>query len=595
MSIVLNASHAQLDTAARQLSWMQVGMAEAIGGVVLTYRTAAPARVVIRIADTETALTLPSCKSWNTQLFALTPAAEGCHDVSIIGQAEIRQAVFYPAACVVCGSNPVLPVDMPDPDIVRVGDTYYMASTTMHFCPGCTLLRSYDLIQWEIIGYLYDQLPLSDARCLKGSHIYGKGMWAPSLRWHKGTFHICFSANDTHCTYHYWSTDIAGPWQMDVMEGFYHDCSLFFDEDDRAYMVYGNNKVYLTELDDALHGPRKGGLHRLLLEYGPLHTLGYEGSHLYKHDGRYYLFTIHSNRNEWYREESVFCADDLHGRLIGGVALHDDMGYHHQGIAQGGMIDTLDGRWFAYMFQDRGASGRIPMLMPMHWSGGMPVLGCDGAVPTAVCNLSTHPGHAYAPMFHDDDFSDAALSSVWQWNHIPRLELIKQGCGELRITTDQVSSTLTETPNLLTQRAPEPICTAEVTVCADLLASGDQAGLCVFQGCFAAAAICKSETGYELAVIARSPEDAPCGVVRKALPWSGSSVDFRVVMDFTDMRDQASLYVRCGSTWEPLLIDHPMRFTPDHFVGNRAGLFVRSTQQAGGTAIFRHFRIRQGG
>ena len=184
-------------------------------------------------------------------------------------------------------NNPILGTDYPDIDAIRVGDTYYMISTTMHFMPGGVILRSYDLIHWEILTYVYDALDHTPAQCLIDNKcIYGQGMWAASLRHHKGKFYVCFVANDTHKTYLYQSENIEGPWKKSNVEGFYHDCSLLFDDDDRVYIVYGNKDIYLTELKDDLSGPKPDGLHRLLITDTENVKLGYEGAHIYKINGK---------------------------------------------------------------------------------------------------------------------------------------------------------------------------------------------------------------------------------------------------------------------------------------------------------------------
>ena len=98
--------------------------------------------------------------------------------------------------------NPIIKADFPDPDVIRVEDTYYMICTTMHFFPGGIILRSYDLIHWEFASYVFDRLESTDAQRLQGEQsIYGKGMWAASLRYHKNKFYVCFSAYDVGKTY----------------------------------------------------------------------------------------------------------------------------------------------------------------------------------------------------------------------------------------------------------------------------------------------------------------------------------------------------------------------------------------------------------
>ena len=146
--------------------------------------------------------------------------------------------------------NPITRLDYPDPDVIRVDNTYYMVSTTMHFMPGCEILRSYDLVNWEHASYVYDVLDSTPGQKIEGEeNIYGQGMWAASLRYHKGIFYVCFVANDTGKTYIYSAPSIEGPWKKSYIKGFYHDCSILFDDDDRVYIASGNKYIRLQELD----------------------------------------------------------------------------------------------------------------------------------------------------------------------------------------------------------------------------------------------------------------------------------------------------------------------------------------------------------
>ena len=187
--------------------------------------------------------------------------------------------------------NPIMKMDYPDPDVIRVGDTYYMASTTMHFFPGGAVLRSYDLVNWEPVSYVYERLDGTKGQYLEENHnIYGQGMWAPCLRYHNGIFYICFAANDTHKTYLFTANQAEGPWERREIEGFYHDCSLLFDEDDKVYIVYGNTEIHLTQLKSDLSGPMPGGIDRIIISDRGNPVLGYEGAHIYKMNGKYYVF-----------------------------------------------------------------------------------------------------------------------------------------------------------------------------------------------------------------------------------------------------------------------------------------------------------------
>ena len=268
--------------------------------------------------------------------------------------------------------NPVIWADYPDVDIIRVGDVYYMISTTMHFFPGGVILRSFDLVNWETAGHVYDALDHTPAQRMDEGRIYSQGMWAASLRFHEGLFHVVFVANDTHKTYHYTAKSVTGPWTRHPMEGFYHDASVLFDDDGRVYIVYGNREIHLTELEADLSRPKPDGLDRVILR-DEARGLGYEGSHLYKIGGKYVLTLIHWPAGHM-RTEAVFTADSIDGEWTGGDALEDDMGFRRQGVAQGGLVDTPDGRWFAMLFQDHGAVGRIPVLVPVTWENGIPRL-----------------------------------------------------------------------------------------------------------------------------------------------------------------------------------------------------------------------------
>ena len=133
------------------------------------------------------------------------------------------------------GLNPVIYADYPDPDVVRVGDAYYMSSTSMHMFPGCQILRSYDLMHWEHCAYVYDALGETARQRMEGDdpsqpgHIYGKGMWASSLKHDGQQFHVVFTSNDTGHSYHYTAERAEGPWARQPLSGFWYDPGLLFD------------------------------------------------------------------------------------------------------------------------------------------------------------------------------------------------------------------------------------------------------------------------------------------------------------------------------------------------------------------------------
>lgn len=567
-----------------------LNIADGAASVLLDWRCDAPAVMALHLdgaAEPCAQVRVPAAKNWRKQLFLLDTPISGAHTVTLTAPGvSVRECTFHTAQETAVAQNPIIGADFPDIDIIRVDDAYYMVSTTMHFMPGGVLLRSYDLLHWEITGHLYEHLPETPGRRLEnGKNAYGQGMWAPSMRYHEGTFYVTFSCNDTHCSYLYTAKDFSGPWTLHQMDDFYYDASLFFDDDGRVYIIHGQRKPRITELESDCLRKKPGGLDRQLLDYGSSKQLGYEGLHMYKIGGRYHLFTIHSNRERWFREESVFGADSLTGEFTGGVLVHDDASRKGCGVAQGGCVDTPDGRWFCFLFQDRGAVGRIPMLLPMHWELGHPVV---EAVPETVVNLSTHPGHSYAPILSEDFTAPA-----WEWNHIPRLDLVERTPDTLRVTLSQASPTLTEAPNQLTQRVMEPATSCEVTVDASDLRCGDMAGLCVLQSQWAYIALKRTAEGLRLVALTRSADDPASGVVRADLPWPTPTARLRVTFDFTDAQDTASLWYWQSGTWRLLHANHPMRFTLDHFVGNRISLTAYSPLTPGGAAIFKEFHVER--
>lgn len=191
--------------------------------------------------------------------------------------------------------NPLTYTDIPDPDIVRVGDDYYMVSTTMYFCPGAPIMHSRDLVHWRIINYIYDVIEDDGIYNLRNGVAYGKGQWATTLRYHKGTWYALFVANDQHKTYLYKTKNIEkGPWKRNVIDGFFmHDASLLFDDDDRLWVAWGNGEIHLVELEPDGSAVKAGAEEKIIID-SPREgwMLRAEGSHLYHIGEYYYLLEI---------------------------------------------------------------------------------------------------------------------------------------------------------------------------------------------------------------------------------------------------------------------------------------------------------------
>lgn len=278
-------------------------------------------------------------------------------------------------------SNPIILSDIPDPDVIRVGNNYYMVSTTMHMTPGVPIMHSTDLVNWRIIGYVYDRLEDNDAHNLKnGLNIYGKGQWAACIRYHKGKFYVLFGSLDTGKTYLFSSSKITGPWERTEINEYLHDPSLLFDDNGKAYIIYGGSEIRVRELTSDLKALNPKGINKVIIK-SKIEGLE-EGSHAYKINGKYYIITIRWKKGG-IREVCVYRSDKIDGPYEGRLALSDTMGYKNNGVAQGGLVDTPDGKWYSMLFQDHDAVGRVPVLVPVRWEDGWPVFGDEkGRVPT---------------------------------------------------------------------------------------------------------------------------------------------------------------------------------------------------------------------
>ena len=493
-------------------------------------------------------------------------------------------------------TNPLLRLDYPDPDVIRVGNTYYMVSTTMYFFPGCEILRSYDLINWEHETFVYDTLDSTDAQMLKdGKNIYSQGMWAGSLRYHNGTFYVVFICNDTHKTYLYTSDKISGPWTKSNIEGFYHDSSLLFDDDGRIYIVYGNREIYLTELKEDLSGPKEGGINKLIIKDSDETPLGYEGAHFYKINGKYYIFFIHSLKDRWMRAEACFISENPDGPYKGGDIFVDDLDYMGMGVAQGGIVNDPYGNWYAVLFQDRGAVGRIPYLLPLDWDGDDPKIQRSKEELISPKTIDLNPGYTYEALSGDDDFKRTGpsfgLRSIWQFNHEPDTDLflINTVEGYYRITSDTLESTPLQAKNTITQRLFFPRSHCEVTLDASGLKEGDVAGLMVLQSIYGLVGVKKKADGLYMFMEERvTKNNSMTSYEYEVMEHDITKIDSEIVTlsfdaDFLNMKDEVTFNIGPA---------HKMYFKLDHFTGNRAALFMYSTKQTGGSAVFKNFILR---
>ncbi len=496
-------------------------------------------------------------------------------------------------------TNPVIWADVPDIDVIRVADTFYMVSTSMHTVPGCPIMRSRDLKHWELVSYVFAIIADNDEQNLRnGKNIYGKGSWAASLRYHNDAFYVCFSCNDTDKFYVYQTKDIASSnWSRSIIDGLHHDPALLFD-DDRVYVIYGVGDIRIQELTADATAVKPGGVDQLLLSTKKEGLrLRCEGGHAYKIDGRYYLLFIEwTSVGNQRRRQVCYRADALLGEYERQVIFDDDMGYHNKGIAQGAIFDTPNDQWYAMLFQDHDAVGRIPYILPVSWQDGWPMIGVDGKAP-AVLEVDLPPSEPGTPLVVSDDFEslDGTLKLNWQWNHNPDHASwsLQERPGYLRLRTGSTTDTVLQARNTLTQRTEGPACVGETKLDVSALRPGDYAGLIALQSHFGTVGVRAASDGslwLEMCINDGTGGEKTTDRAR----LEADEVLLRIVFNFEDSIDEADFFYSLdGITWLSIGDTLQMKYTLDHFMGYRVGLFCYASRVSGGNADFAYFGYRK--
>lgn len=273
--------------------------------------------------------------------------------------------------------------------------------------------------------------------------------------------------------------------------------------------------------------------------------------------------------------------------MYGRVALQD------KGVAQGGLLDTPDGDWFAYLFRDFGSVGRVPYIVPVVWEEGWPVPCKDGKVPDTLC---LPPGRGLIPgIVASDEFirrrDDQPLPNVWQWNHNPLNSLwsVTRRRGWFRLTTSRVDTVLTQARNTLTQRTFGPVCRGETRIDASRMKDGDFAGLSLLQKKFGQVGVMMEGQNPAIVMVTTLTGEP---VVAEIIPVKQKTIWFRAECDYREQDDLGYFYYSLdGITWISVGPPLKMEYRIPHFMGYRFGLFFYSTRRAGGSADFDWFRV----
>ncbi|MBR1530156.1 MAG: family 43 glycosylhydrolase [Oscillospiraceae bacterium] len=501
-------------------------------------------------------------------------------------------------------ANPIIWADVPDDDIIRVGDTYYMISTTMYFSPGAPIMKSKDLVSWEICNYVYDIYADGEKQNLVGNeHDYAHGQWAASLRYKNGTFYVFFGSYGTGNSYIYKTDDIEhGTWTRSEINGMYHDASMLLDDDGRNYLVYGGGgEIKIKELNSDMTGFQPNGAEKTLFKTG-LDNLAGEGSHIQKIGDYYYVFVIAWPSTSG-RIELCYRSKELLGDYEGKTILNSGLGTYGSGVAQGGIIDTPSGEWYGLLFQDHGSVGRIPVLVPVTWEDGFPMMGINGKAPTTLTIDTDYTGTALAK---DDDFSYSSdqLMLEWQWNHNPDHNAwsVTERDGWLRLHNAHIAKSIMNARNTLTMRTEGPACSSAIRLDASNMKDGDYAGLSAFQFNYGNVGVRVGDDGRKYIYMAKNAvyggnnaqiTDSYDNIIEE-VPLSGDiaylKADFQfntVDNDFnvSNNIDKVDFYYSLdGSEWTKIGDTINMTYDLKLFTGYRSAIYSYPTKTTGGYA-----------
>jgi len=491
--------------------------------------------------------------------------------------------------------NPVVRADFPDPDVIRVGDTYYMVSTTMSLFPGATIIKSKDMVNWEYCAQPLKQLSTDhDGYLLKnGKTAYACGMWAPSMKYYKGKFYvlICERYPVEAWTLKGWlltAEDPEGTWTAKKLSRAYYDPGMLFDND-KVYVVQGLNNLSVCELDKNFNFKQE----KTVISRP---DAGLEGSHFYKKGKYYYIYSTYGGNPSG---QTIFRSTDPFGPYeeAPNMIVEKQINGKFNTVHQGSLIQDVKGNWWTIMQEDLGALGRFPNLQPVKWVDDWPVVGNNG-VPYETYNKPAtneeYPLTKYMPT--TDNFRTYPLGMQWEWNHTPDDDgwSLFRRPGWLRLATTSVAGTLPMARNMLTQRIfmdKSKATTGTVRLDVSALQEGDRAGICIFQDPFGAIAVEMKNGKYMLVWFQDKVKGADANSATqkyKEVELTDNIVYLRGAIKFGENKARF-YYSTDNKTWSQLGEETSQGFSLNTFFGARFGLFCYSTKLSGGYADFDWF------
>jgi beta-xylosidase len=507
-------------------------------------------------------------------LFGQTKPVSGSQPVSSVWNPDNGDGTYR---------NPVLYADYSDPDVLRVGEDFYLVASSFDQVPGLPILHSRDLVHWELIGHALGTQPPVD---VYRTPQHGNGVWAPALRYHAGEFFI-FYPDTNYGIYMVKSASIHGPWSEPLLikaaKGWIDPCPLW-DDDGQAYLINGMAGSR-SGVKTALVLSRMAPDGSKLLDGGAIIIDGHdqdttlEGPKIYKRHGYYYVFApaggVSSGWQLVYRSKSIYGPYERRVTLARGAT-------EINGPHQGAWVDTPEGEdWFLH-FQDLGAYGRVVRLEPMHWSEDWPVMGVHPSAAGTGEPVATYRKPktqeavpSYTPA-DSDEFNGTALGLQWQWQANPEANWAfpAPGLGVLRLVNvpaESAEENLWNVPNILSQKFPAP----EFTVTAKLRFTprfkGEQTGLVILGKSYSAIAI--QNTGEGLAIKQLTRQHADCGAPEAESPAISVRGDTFYLRAQVDTNAKVSFsYSLDGAAFHP--IGTSFQATVGEWIGAKVGIYA---------------------
>ena len=515
-------------------------------------------------------------------------------------------------------TNPLFYDEFSDPDIIRVGEDYYLAGTTMHSVPGLVVLHSKDLVNWEFSSFCFDRFDDSDDFNLRnGKEAYGQGIWAPAIRYHNGKFYI-FSNINGHGLQVFISDSAKGPWKHHQIKGDIYDLSVLFDDDGKIYAIHKYGNVTVTELKPDLSGPVEGSS-KVVIPEG--NAMG-EGHHIYKINGMYFILSADYSpmgRMQCARSKSIWgpyetcviseresfgysAAWTVNNVGLGRPVPEDGFKFKNNKpsdetlicstIHQGGIVQASDGKWWGVSMQDFNAVGRTVCLSPITWVDGWPYFGLEknlGRSPRTWFKPNDVVKTPVATYDRCDDFSGKTFKPVWQWNHNPNdkmWSLNKERKGWLRLHS-MPAKQLLWAKNSLTQRAIGPVSYTSVKLDASKLKAGDEAGLGAINMPYASLGVVKTDKGLALRCYDQNTNKEVVQPLDKKVVW------LRLWGDYDKSQLQYS-YSLDGKNWENIGEQMISPYQLKTFQGVRVALYAFNKKDVnGGVADFDDFKVEE--